>query len=121
VGADPEHDPDELEDIEQDKVRTNSSSSPYLCLVGAKQMPDVHNLKNIKHNPVDGNKNVAQREGSHMEVGDTPDGPTGIVSVSRCIVGIHNGCYKGEDERQKGKDLVGDNVPLSIRVTGERV
>lgn len=34
-------------------------------------MPDVHNLENIKHDPVDGNKNVAQRERGHMEVGDT--------------------------------------------------
>lgn len=33
-------------------------------------MPDVANLEDVQHDPVDGDKDMAQREGGYVEVRD---------------------------------------------------
>lgn len=49
------------------------------------------------------------------------DGTSSVDSIGRSRVIVYNCCREGQQERQQRADLVGNDVPLCLRITRERV
>lgn len=88
-------------------------------LIAPKQMPDVDNLQQPQHDPVDADEHMAQRErgGAVAEQVVVASG-----AVGRDVVQVVEGSDELEDPRDEGQDPVGSDVPAStLDITSERV
>jgi len=121
VGASPEHDPGELEEVEKDKVRPYSGSlCDEGCVVG-EQVPDIANLKKEQGDPVDANKDVTGGEWSvivHSKEGMIRV----VVSIGWTTRGVHDGENQVEKEAENCSNLVSCDIALgTFTVLRERI
>jgi len=68
MGAGPEHDPSELEKVEEDKMRSNGSSLLDEDGIVGEQVPDVADLEDEQSHPVDADEDMARREWSIVTI-----------------------------------------------------
>jgi len=112
--ADPEHDPYKLKDVVQNEVASHGSGRIDGGFIAAEQVPDVDNLQNPEHNPVDGNEGMAQRKRSSVRVE--------VFVMSKVTAEVVKGGDELQDEGQQSQDLVGSDIaPGALRIAGKRI
>ena len=83
-------------------------------------MPDVNDLQDPEYDPINSDKDVAQRERSGVVAMGGP--VMAMIAVDRGVVDVANSGGELQDERQQGQDLVGGNVtPSAFGIAGKRI
>lgn len=123
VGAGPEHNPGELEEVEEYEVRTDCGSLLDKGRISREQMPDITNLKKEQCNPVDANKDMTRGEWSMVM--QSVDCMVPVLLV-RAIVWSIGGVHDREDQVDKKtencSELVDGDIALgTFTVPCERI